>query len=168
MKRITILGSTGSIGRSTLDVIANNRNDFRVVALSAGRNIKLFEKQIIAFKPEVVAVADEKIADALRRKVKKIIPLVVAAALGVGFATAAEAHVSVGIGIGIPVAPAYPVYAAPPPVYYAPPPVYAPPVVVVGGGYGGYYGYRGGPYYHRGYYGHGYYGHGYGHGYYRR
>src|ERR1700690_740842 len=72
MKRITILGSTGSIGRSTLDVIANNRNDFRVVALSAGRNIKLFEKQIIAFKPEVVAVADEKIADALRRKVKKI------------------------------------------------------------------------------------------------
>ncbi len=51
---------------------------------------------------------------------KKIIPLVVAAALGVGFATAAEAHVSVGIGIGIPVAPAYPVYAAPPPVYYAP------------------------------------------------
>jgi hypothetical protein len=37
---------------------------------------------------------------------KKIIPLVVAAALGVGFASAAEAHVSVGIGIGIPVEPA--------------------------------------------------------------
>ena len=79
------------------------------------------------------------------------------------FATAAEAHVSVGIGIGIPIAPAYPVYAAPPPVYYAPPPpVYAPPpVVVVGGGYGyGGYGYYGRPYYHHGYYGHGYYGHG--------
>jgi hypothetical protein len=110
---------------------------------------------------------------ARRIKVKKIVPFVVAAALGLGLAGAAQAHVSVGIGIGIPVAPAYPVYAAPPPVYYAPPPpVYAPPVVyapgpavVVGGYYGGY----GHPYYHRGYYGRGYYGHGYyGHGYYRR
>jgi hypothetical protein len=81
-----------------------------------------------------------------------------------GFAAAAEAHVSVGIGIGIPIAPAYPVYAAPPPVYYAPPPppvvyapgYYAPPAVVVGGYYGGY----GRPYYHHGYY-RGYYGHGY-------
>jgi 1-deoxy-D-xylulose-5-phosphate reductoisomerase len=36
MKRVTILGSTGSIGRSTLDVLANNREDFRVVALAAG------------------------------------------------------------------------------------------------------------------------------------
>jgi hypothetical protein len=105
---------------------------------------------------------------AWRKKVKKIIPFVVAAALGVGFTTAAEAHVSVGIGIGVPVGPVYPAYPvyAPPPVYYAPPPapvVYAPPVVVVGGGYG-YYGYRG-RYYGRGYYGHGGYGHG---GYYRR
>jgi hypothetical protein len=96
-------------------------------------------------------------------KVKKIVPFVVAAALGVGFATAAEAHVSVGIGIGVPIAPAYPVYAPPPPVYYAPPPpvYYAPPpAVVVGGYYGGY----GRPYYHHGYYrGYrgGYYGHGY-------
>ena len=95
-------------------------------------------------------------------KVKKIVPFVVAAALGLGLAGAAEAHVSVGIGIGVPIAPAYPVYAAPPPVYYAPQPVYAPPPVyyapppaVVVGGYG-----YGRPYYHHGYY-RGYYGHGY-------
>lgn len=96
---------------------------------------------------------------ARRRKVKKLVPFLIAAALGAGFTSAAQAHVSVGIGIGVP---AYPVYAAPPPpvyyappppVYYAPPVVYAPPAVVVGGGYyrrpywGGYhggYGYRGG------------------------
>jgi hypothetical protein len=99
-----------------------------------------------------------------RKQMKKIVPFVVAAALGVGLTTAAQAHVSVGIGIGVPVAPAYPVYAAPayyppPPVVYAPPPVvYAPPVVV--GGYYGYHGYyRGGPYYRHGYYGRGYYRH---------
>lgn len=72
MKKITVLGSTGSIGRSTLDVIARNRDLFRVVALTAGKNIKLFEKQIRAFKPEVVAVADQKTADALSKKVRGI------------------------------------------------------------------------------------------------
>lgn len=87
---------------------------------------------------------------------KKTVSFIVAAVLGVGLVSAAEAHVSVGIGIGIPVAPAYPVYAAPvyapppPPVVYAPPPVvYAPPPAVVVGGYG-YYGH---PYWrHHGYY----------------
>jgi 1-deoxy-D-xylulose-5-phosphate reductoisomerase len=69
MKRLTILGSTGSIGRSTLDVVANNRQDFRVVALSAGRNIDLLESQIKTFSPDVVAVADEGTALALRRRV---------------------------------------------------------------------------------------------------
>jgi hypothetical protein len=100
---------------------------------------------------------------ARRTEVKKLIPFIAAAALGLGVVGAAQAHVSVGIGIGLPVAPAYPVYAAPPPVYYAPPPpvyyapapaYYAPPAVVVGGYYG--HGYYGRPYWHRGYYGHPY------------
>lgn len=72
MKKITVLGSTGSIGRSTLDVIARNRGLFRVVALTAGKNIKLLEKQIKACKPQVVAVADKKTADALSKKVRGI------------------------------------------------------------------------------------------------
>ncbi len=72
MKRVTILGSTGSIGRSTLDVIQQNREQFRVVALTAGRNIDLFEKQIDDFKPEIAAVADRKTAALLRRRVKGV------------------------------------------------------------------------------------------------
>lgn len=72
MKNITVLGSTGSIGRSTLDVISHNRESFRVVALTAGRNIKLLESQIREFKPRVVAVADSRTAEALAKKVRKI------------------------------------------------------------------------------------------------
>ncbi|MEW6108413.1 MAG: 1-deoxy-D-xylulose-5-phosphate reductoisomerase [Nitrospirota bacterium] len=69
MKRLAILGSTGSIGRSTLDVVSRNREEFRVVALAAGRSIDLLEKQIKAFRPEMVAVADNEFADSLRKKV---------------------------------------------------------------------------------------------------
>ncbi len=72
MKRITILGSTGSIGRSTLDVVEKRREDFKVVALTAGRNVDLFERQIRAFAPEVVGVADRKTADALSKRVNGI------------------------------------------------------------------------------------------------
>ncbi len=72
MKRITILGSTGSIGRSTLDVVEKRKEDFKVVALTAGRNIDLLERQIRSFAPEIVAVADVKTADALRRRVNGI------------------------------------------------------------------------------------------------
>src|SRR5512135_1625338 len=72
MKNITVLGSTGSIGRSTLDVISRNRESFRVVALTAGSNIRLLESQIREFKPKVVAVADAKTAGELAKKVRKI------------------------------------------------------------------------------------------------
>ena len=72
MKNIAILGSTGSIGRSTLDVIAQNRERFRVVALTAGSNTDLFEQQIKTFGPAVVAMADKDAAHALRKRVKGI------------------------------------------------------------------------------------------------
>jgi len=72
MKNIAILGSTGSIGRSTLDVIAQNRERFRVVALAAGSNIDLFEQQIKTFSPSLVAVADKDAASALRKRVKGV------------------------------------------------------------------------------------------------
>jgi 1-deoxy-D-xylulose-5-phosphate reductoisomerase len=72
MKRLTILGSTGSIGRSTLEVVANNRQSLKVVALAAGRNIDLLESQIKTFSPEVVAVADEGTALALRKRVNGV------------------------------------------------------------------------------------------------
>jgi 1-deoxy-D-xylulose-5-phosphate reductoisomerase len=69
MKRLAILGSTGSIGRSALDVVAEHGEDFRVVGLTAGKNVDLFEKQIRIFKPEIVALADKKEADRLRGRI---------------------------------------------------------------------------------------------------
>lgn len=56
MKKVSILGSTGSIGCSSLDVIEKNPDRFRVVALAAGENIKLLKKQIEKFQPRLVAV----------------------------------------------------------------------------------------------------------------
>lgn len=70
MKRITILGSTGSIGKSALDIVSVNRDKFKVVGLTAGNNISLLEKQIRSFSPEVVAVADEESARELRKRMR--------------------------------------------------------------------------------------------------
>jgi 1-deoxy-D-xylulose-5-phosphate reductoisomerase len=72
MKRITILGSTGSIGRSTLDVISRNSSQFKAVALVAGKNVDLLEEQIRAFRPDVAAVADEQTAEDLSRRVSGV------------------------------------------------------------------------------------------------
>ncbi|MDD5724189.1 MAG: 1-deoxy-D-xylulose-5-phosphate reductoisomerase [Syntrophales bacterium] len=60
MKTISILGSTGSIGVSTLDVVAGNPSRFKVLALSAGRNLALLKRQIDMFRPEVVSVIDDE------------------------------------------------------------------------------------------------------------
>lgn len=68
MKTIAVLGSTGSIGTQTLDVVRAN-GDIRVAALAAGRNVKLLEKQIREFSPKVAAVWDEESAKALRTAV---------------------------------------------------------------------------------------------------
>jgi 1-deoxy-D-xylulose-5-phosphate reductoisomerase len=71
MKRIGILGSTGSIGRSALDFIGRHRDAFRVTVLTAGKNIALLEKQIHAFLPEIVAVADRSAAGELQKRIGK-------------------------------------------------------------------------------------------------
>ena len=67
MKKITILGSTGSIGLSTLDVIGKNPGRFRVVALAAGQNVKLLKNQIEKFKPKIVSVSTKENALKLRQ-----------------------------------------------------------------------------------------------------
>jgi 1-deoxy-D-xylulose-5-phosphate reductoisomerase len=71
MKRIAILGSTGSIGRNALDIIARHKREFRVTALTAGSNIDVLEKQIKSFSPEIVAVAGEKTALELKTRLGK-------------------------------------------------------------------------------------------------
>ncbi|GBC80111.1 1-deoxy-D-xylulose 5-phosphate reductoisomerase [bacterium HR09] len=60
MKVLSILGSTGSIGTSTLDVVRHFPDRFQVVALAAGRNLELLARQIEEFRPQLVAVADEE------------------------------------------------------------------------------------------------------------
>ncbi|HEY9768838.1 MAG TPA: 1-deoxy-D-xylulose-5-phosphate reductoisomerase [Coleofasciculaceae cyanobacterium] len=59
MKAITILGSTGSIGTQTLDIVTHHRDRFRVVGLAAGSNVALLAEQIRTFKPEIVALGNE-------------------------------------------------------------------------------------------------------------
>ena len=58
MKQIAILGSTGSIGVSTLEIVAAHQDKFRVVALSGGKNLELLARQIRQFRPGLAAVAD--------------------------------------------------------------------------------------------------------------
>lgn len=55
MKAISILGSTGSIGTQTLDIVTHHPDRFRVIGLAAGNNIELFAEQIRKFQPEIVA-----------------------------------------------------------------------------------------------------------------
>jgi 1-deoxy-D-xylulose-5-phosphate reductoisomerase len=66
MKRVSILGSTGSVGEQTLAVIERNPDRFRAVALAAGRNIEKLAQQVERFRPELVSVADAEGAEALR------------------------------------------------------------------------------------------------------
>ena len=66
MKRLSILGSTGSIGVSTLELVAAHRDRFSVVALTAGTNLDLLVRQIEAFSPRLVAVLNERLAEELK------------------------------------------------------------------------------------------------------
>lgn len=66
-KKIAILGSTGSIGTQTLDVVRANPDRFEVYAISANRNIDLLIRQAREFHPEVVCIADESLYDQLRK-----------------------------------------------------------------------------------------------------
>lgn len=70
MKNISILGSTGSIGTQTLDVISGFTESFNIVGLSAGKNIDLLYKQIKQFNPSIVSVIDESSAQILANKLK--------------------------------------------------------------------------------------------------
>ena len=65
MKKIAVLGSTGSIGTQTLEIVRTNR-DIEVTALAAGNNIELLEKQIREFRPKLAAVWSEEKAAQLR------------------------------------------------------------------------------------------------------
>ncbi len=69
MKNIAILGSTGSIGTQTLDIVRRFPDRFNVISLVAHRNIQLLKDQIKKYKPEFVVVSDERNAEILSKEV---------------------------------------------------------------------------------------------------
>ena len=71
MKKIAVLGSTGSIGTQTLEIVRTNQ-DIKVTALAAGNNIELLEQQIREFSPRVVAVWKEERAKELKEKIRDL------------------------------------------------------------------------------------------------
>ncbi|GAB6932230.1 1-deoxy-D-xylulose-5-phosphate reductoisomerase [Calditerricola satsumensis] len=76
MKTIAVLGSTGSIGRQTLDVVDQHAGRLRVAALAAGRNVARLTEQALRYRPDLVAVADREAAEALRRELPPSIRVV--------------------------------------------------------------------------------------------
>ncbi len=68
MSHLTVLGSTGSIGTNTLDVVRQNSHRYQVYALAAGRNVELLASQILEFRPRVVAVPDAEGRDRLAQR----------------------------------------------------------------------------------------------------
>jgi 1-deoxy-D-xylulose-5-phosphate reductoisomerase len=71
MKHLSILGSTGSIGRQTLSVVESLPNHFNVVALAAGNNLDEFYRQILRHHPDVVSLATPQLADELARRLRE-------------------------------------------------------------------------------------------------
>jgi 1-deoxy-D-xylulose-5-phosphate reductoisomerase len=67
VKRLAILGSTGSIGRSALSVVEAHRDRLQVVAMAAGENVSLFAEQVQAFRPGAISMASGEALDRLRR-----------------------------------------------------------------------------------------------------
>lgn len=68
MRVLSVLGSTGSIGKQTLEVVRNNPEDFKILGLSCGSDINLLFEQIKEFKPVLVSVANEEKATLLRNR----------------------------------------------------------------------------------------------------
>lgn len=66
LKRLTILGSTGSVGTQTLDLVAEAPDSYRICALVGGRNVELLATQALRFRPEITVISDESLLPALR------------------------------------------------------------------------------------------------------
>lgn len=85
MKRITLLGSTGSIGTQTLDIVAEYPQEFQIVGMTAGGNIDLFAQQIRQFQPEIVAIANDRKVGELKEAIADLPqpPIMLAGAEGI-------------------------------------------------------------------------------------
>ncbi len=101
MKQLAILGSTGSIGVTTLDIVARFPERFSVVALAAGRNVERLAEQVRQFRPALVAVGDHTGADQLARLVPEFSGEIACGAEGLqAVATAPRAELVVSALVG--------------------------------------------------------------------
>ena len=101
MKKIAILGSTGSIGTQTLEVVAEHK-DIEVVALACGRNIQMLESQMRQFQPKLVAVWNETDAVTLRNSTRDLsIPVYTGMEGLLAVATIPEAEILVTAIVGM-------------------------------------------------------------------
>lgn len=74
MKAITLLGSTGSIGTQTLDIVSQYPDQFRIVGLAAGRNVDLLAKQIRQFRPQIAAICDPALLPQVQEAIADLSP----------------------------------------------------------------------------------------------
>ena len=101
MKHLSILGSTGSIGVSTLEIVAAYPDRFRVSALTAGKNLELFVRQIHQFSPRIAAVASEADVPKLREMCAGLPVEILGGVNGlIAAATAEEAEMVVAAIVG--------------------------------------------------------------------
>src|SRR5512142_3098035 len=101
MKTIVILGSTGSIGTNTLDIVDRFPTEFRVAGLTAGSNDELLETQIRRFKPAMVALSDPAAAARLRQRCLDLSVEILAGQEGlVHVASASQAELVVSAIVG--------------------------------------------------------------------
>lgn len=100
-KKLTILGSTGSIGVSTLEIVAAHRDRFEVVALTAGNNLDLLCRQIAVFRPRIVSVLTAELARKLEQMLAGPKPTIHYGVEGmIAAATAAETEMVVAAIVG--------------------------------------------------------------------
>ena len=101
MKKLSILGSTGSIGTQTLDIVDEHPSFLSVVSIAAGKNVFLMEEQIRKYKPDIAALYDEKAAEELKIKTADTPVKVLSGMDGIMEAASADSDITVGAMVGM-------------------------------------------------------------------
>ena len=101
MKRLGILGSTGSIGTQTMDIVDEHPDELKVVSVAALRNVSLMEQQIRKYRPKIAALYDEKAAKDLKIKVNDTDTRVLSGMDGIMEAASVDSDITVGAMVGM-------------------------------------------------------------------
>ncbi len=101
MKKLCILGSTGSIGTQTLDIVDEHSRELSVTALAAGKNAVKVEEQVRKYKPETAVLYDEKAAEDLKARVRDTSVKVLSGMDGLMEAASADSDIVVGAIVGM-------------------------------------------------------------------